>query len=191
MDAPVIRRAWNLLASPDAAWAAIAAERPAVSRVLLGYAVPMSLLPAIAWVTGSLLFPDDIGGAASARTPAGIVFSGVWTFAGSLLTVALLACALVLVAPAYGVARRWGDAIRVAVYGLTPIWVIGLLMVKPMLVILLVAGALHCCFVLPPGVRSLLSVRPDEAAEYVAVSVFVAILGSMALGGLFGYLQWI
>jgi len=187
----MIRRAWSLLSSPDAAWAAIAAERPAVRRVLLGYAVPMSLLPALAWVAGSLLFPHDIGGAAGARTPAEIVVSGAWTFTGSLLTVLLLAGSLVLVAPAYGVGRRWGDAIRVAAYGLTPIWVVGLFMVKPMLVILLVAGALHCCFVLPPGVHVLLAVRSDEAAEYAAASAFATILGTMAFGGLFGYLQWL
>ena len=187
----MIRRAWALLSGPEAAWAAIAAERPALRRVMFGYAIPLSLLPAIAWVVGSLLFPQDIGGAAGARTPAEIAFSGAWTFAGSMLTIAVLAGALVLLAPSYGLPRRWSDAVRVAAYGLTPLWVAGILMVKPVLVIVLVFGALHCCFVLPPGARVLLSARPDEAAEYVAISAFVAIVASTVLGGVFGYLQWI
>jgi hypothetical protein len=187
----VIRRAWSIIRNPEAAWAAIAAERAPVSEVLLGYALPMSLLPAIAWVVGSLLFPNDIGGAAGARTPGEIVFSGVWTLAASLLTVALLAAALATVAPMYGAPRRWADAFRVAGYGLTPFWVAGLLLVKPVLVIVMVFAALHCCFVLPPGARALLSVRADEAAEFVAASTFLTILASTALGGVFGSFQWI
>ena len=119
-----------------------------VARVLLGYAVPMSLLPAVAWVTGSLLFPDDIGGAAAARSTGQILFSGLWTFVGSLLTVVVLAGALSVVAPAYGLQRRWADAVRVAAYGCTPFWIAGVLLVKPVLVVALVSRrctAASCC----------------------------------------------
>jgi hypothetical protein len=185
----VIARAWPLIRSPEAAWASIAAAADPVGRILLQYVVPLSLVPAFAWIAGSFAFPDDIGGAAGARSAGAILLSGAWTFAGSLITVVLLALAIAAVAPMYGVRRELAGAFRVAAFGLTPLWLAGALLVKPMLLLALLVAALHTCFVLHSGLRAVLGVRPGDASEYVAVSLFITGVASTFVGGMLGFLQ--
>jgi hypothetical protein len=177
------RRAWRLLARPHQTWAEIAAlaERP--RALLLGHVVPLSLLPACAWMLGLVLFPDDIGGAATPRDAAHLAALGCWTFAGSLATVGLLAAAIAAVAPMYGRPRQWAAAFRVAAYGLTPVWASGVLLLKPALVLLIVVAAMHACVLLHGGMVAVLGVRADDAAEYVAMVVFLAVAASTLLGG--------
>jgi hypothetical protein len=58
LDRPgrVLRRAFRLMVAPAAEWAAIAVEVPDARRLLLGYVLPLSPLPAFAWMTGLALF---------------------------------------------------------------------------------------------------------------------------------------
>jgi hypothetical protein len=185
----VIGRAWLLVRSPESAWPGIAAAADPVGRILLRYVVPLSLVPALAWIVGSFAFPDDIGGAAGARDARGIVLSGIWTFASSLLTVALLTVAIAAVAPMYGVQRDFPGAFRVSAFGLTPLWLAGVLLVKPALLLALLVAALHTCYVLHAGLRAVLGVRPGDAAEYVAVGIFITAAASTLVGGILGFLQ--
>jgi hypothetical protein len=183
----VLRFAWRLIRSPDAAWTDIAAHPAGLRDIALRYVLPLSLVPAIAWTIGTALFPDDIGGAAVARDAAGLALNGLWTLLGSLLTVAVLATAMALVCPMYGRRRDWAQAFRVAAYGLTPVWVAGVLLVKPVLVLVIVVAALHACLLLHGGARALLRIKAAEAAEYVAVSVFLTAVGSTLLGGVLSF----
>ncbi len=185
----MIARAWPMVRAPEAAWAAIAAAADPIGRIVLRYVVPLSLVPALAWIAGSFAFPEDIGGAAGARDARAILLSGAWTFAGSLITVALLALAIAAVAPMYGVRRELAGAFRVAAFGLTPVWLAGALLVKPMLLLVVLVAALHTCYVLHAGLRAVLGVRPGDAAEYVAVSLFITGAASTFVGGVLGFLQ--
>lgn len=183
----VLRLAWRLIRSPDAAWADIAARPASLHDVALRYVLPMSLVPAIAWTAGTALFPDDVGGPAVARDAAGLALNGLWTMLGSLLTVVLLTAAIAVVAPMYGCRRDWAQAFRVAAYSPTPVWMAGALLVKPVLVLVLVVPALHACLLLHGGVRALMGVKAGEAAEYAAVTVFLAAVGSSLAGGVLSF----
>lgn len=174
---------------PEGAWSRIAAERPAPLEVLLGYAIPWSLLPAAAWALGLVLFPHDIGGAAAARDATGALVAGAWTFAGSLLTVGLLAAAITAVAPMYGIRRSFPASLRVAAFGMTPLWLAGALLIKPALVLVLVVAALHALVLVHSGLRLVLNVKPGEAAEYAAVSAFLTLVASSLVGGLLSFFQ--
>jgi hypothetical protein len=185
----VIGRAWELLRDPDSAWVAIAARADPVRRIAWRYVVPLALVPAIAWVAGSFLFPDDIGGVAGARDARAIWISGLWTFLGSLITVALLATAIAAVAPMYGTRRDFRRAFRVAAFGLTPLWLAGVLLVKPILMLAMLLAGLHTCFLLHAGLRGVLQVKEGDAAEFVAVSLFLTGVATTFVGGVLGFLQ--
>ncbi len=185
----MIGRAWALMRDPSGAWRRIAAAADPVGRVALAYVAPMSVLPAVAWIAGSFAFPDDIGGAAAARDARAILLSGLWTFLGSLITVALLAAAIAAVAPMYGIRRDYSGAFRVAAFALTPIWLAGVLLVKPVLLLALLVAAMHACFLLHAGLRGVLGVREGDASEYVAVSLFLTGVASTFVGGSLAFLE--
>lgn len=187
----MIGRAWGLLRDPHAAWAGIAASADPALHITARYVVPLSVVPALAWIAGSFAFPDDIGGVAAARDARAILLSGLWTFLGSLITVVLLAAAIVAIAPMYGVRRDYAGAFRVAAFGLTPVWLAGALLVKPVLLLAMLVAAMHACFLLHGGLRGVLAVREGDATEYVAVSLFLTGVASTFVGGALGFLQLI
>lgn len=174
---------------PDAAWSRIASESAGPQEVLLRYAVPWSLLPSVAWPIGLALFPDDIGGEAAVRSIGAGLVAGLVTFLGSLLTVCLLAGAIAAVAPMYGLRRSFPGALRVAAFAMTPVWMAGILLVKPALLLVLAIAALHTLVLLQGGLRLVLHVKPGEADEYVAVSVFLTAVASTLIGGLLSFFR--
>jgi len=185
----VIRRALALIRDPAAEWRVVAAEGATTPRIAFGYVVPMSLLPALAWTAGTAMFPADIGGAAVTADAAAAVRAGIGTFAGSVLTVFAFSLAIAAVATLYGVRRDYAGAFRVAAYGATPVWLAGLLLVKPLLILVLPVAVMHACYLCHEGLQIVLGVRPGDAAEYVAISAFLTIAMSVLAGGILGFLQ--
>jgi hypothetical protein len=189
----VLRRAFRIIVAPAAEWAAIAREAPGVRRLLLGYVVPLSLLPAIAWMTGLALFPRDIVLLEEelARYTAGFVLrAGVVTFAASVASVAGLATAFYALAPLYGAGRDWPRAWAVASYGSTPLFVGGLLLVKPVLVGFVVMLALfQAGYLYVLGLQMLGLARPQQAIEFVAVALLLVTVASGLAGAVLAALH--
>jgi hypothetical protein len=180
-----------LIASPTREWEAVAAEGLPPAGVLLGYVVPLSAVPAVAWMIGLAMFGADLGfrDEGFARLSLGrILEAGAITLAGSVLSVLALAAAFFVVAPMYGVPRHWGRAFKVAAYGTTPLWVAGILLVMPGLVIVELVALMHCCWLYYAGLQTVAGVKQGDAAEYFAISLFLVTVASILAGGVVGSL---
>lgn len=188
-----LRRAGRLILAPTAEWAAIAAEGPGARRLLFGYVVPLALLPAVAWMAGLALFPREIVllEAELARyTPAFVLRAGAVTFVASVASVAGLAAAFYALTPMYGAPRDWARAWTVASYGSTPLFVGGVLLVKPVLVGFVVLLALfQAGFLYVLGLQALGLARPQQATECVAVALLLLVVASGATGALLAALH--
>ncbi len=185
----MLRRALRLILSPTREWAAIAAEEPRAAHAFLGYVLPLSAVPAAAWMLGLAVFGAELrfrGGDAARPALDQILGAGVVTFAGSVLSVLALAAAFFLVAPMYSTPRRWERMFAVATYGTTPVWLAGILLVMPGLAILEVLALMHCCYLYYCGLQAVAGVKRGEAAEYVAISLFLVIVGSTLAGAIAG-----
>lgn len=181
----MLRRALCLIVSPAREWAAIAADGESWITVALRYVLPLAAVPAVAWMAGRALFPGDLvtGESGSpARAPAALAWSGAVAFCGSILWVTILAAAFCAVAPLFDVRRDWPRSWKVAAYGTTPVWLVGVLLVKPVLVGLLLVAMLHCSYLYYAGLRVVAKVREGAAAEYVGVALFLALVASTLLG---------
>lgn len=181
----MLRRAFRLVVAPTREWAAIAAERESWMAVAVRYVVPLAAVPAVAWMIGRALFPGDLATWESvppARAPAAIAWTGAIAFGGSLLWVVLLAVALRGLAPMYGASRDWAHSWTVAAYGTTPVWLAGVLLLKPALVGLLLVPMLHCSYLYYAGLQVVAGVKRRAAAEYVGVVLFLALVASTLLG---------
>jgi Yip1 domain len=186
--AALLRRALRLLVSPVREWEAIAAEGASWRSVGLTYVLPLSALPAVAWMIGRLLFPADLvtwesGPLAPSFTT--IVRAGAIAFCGSIVSVAALAGAFHLLAPTYGAQRDWTRSWKVAAYGTTPVWLAGVLLVKPILVGLLLVALLHCSYLYYAGLQVVAGVKRSGAAECVAIALFLSSLAATVLGAVF------
>lgn len=188
-----LRRAFRLIVAPAAEWAAIAGEVPGARRLLFGYVVPLALLPAIAWMAGLALFPGEIvllEEELARYTPGFVWRAGVVTFVASVVSVAGLAAAFYALTPMYGAGRDWARAWTVASYGSTPLFVGGLLLVKPVLVGFVVLLALfQSSYLYVLGLQSLRLVRPRQATECVAVALLLVAVASGLMGALLAALH--
>jgi hypothetical protein len=189
----VLRRAFRLIVAPAAEWTAIAREIPGARRLLFGHVVPLSLLPAIAWTAGLVLFPEDIvmlEEELARYTPGFALRAGLVTFAASVASVAGLATAFYALAPMYGASRDWVRAWTVASYGSTPFFLGGVLLVKPVLVgFVVLLALLQAGYLYVLGMQSLGLVRPREATECVAVALLLVVVASGVTGALLAALH--
>jgi hypothetical protein len=155
--------------------------------------VPLSLLPAIAWTAGLVLFPEDIvmlEEELARYTPGFALRAGLVTFAASVASVAGLATAFYALAPMYGASRDWVRAWTVASYGSTPFFLGGVLLVKPVLVgFVVLLALLQAGYLYVLGMQSLGLVRPREATECVAVALLLVVVASGVTGALLAALH--
>ena len=185
----VFARAARLLRHPDTEWRVIAAEPP-VPAALAGYLLPHACLITFSWMAGLAMFGlfGARGEPATVLPAARIAHIGLVTFFGTLLTVALVAAAIWLIAPMYGVVRAWLRSLQVATYASTPLLLAGLLLLVPVLVLATVLAVVPALYHLHAGLRAGLGVKAGDATEYVAivclaVSVALTLVGGVA-GGL-------
>lgn len=182
----MLRRAFGLVVSPRAEWAAIAADRRGPLAILIGYVLPLSAVPALGWMLGLWLFGLELvreGEAISYPAWPVIAHAGAVTFLGSIGTVGLLAAAFRLIATAYAAPRDLRRAWTVAAYGSTPLWLFGAALIKPTLVIAAVGVVLHCAYLYYAGLQAVGLVREGDAAEYTAIALFLVLVASTLLGG--------
>lgn len=174
-----------MLASPTREWAAIAAARESWLAIALRYVLPLAAVPAVAWVIGRALFPDDLVAWAStppARAPGAIARAGAIAYCGSILWVTVLAGAFGALAPLFGARRDWERSWKVAAFGTTPLWIAGIVLVKPALVAVVPIAMLHCSYLYYAGLQVVAGVKQGAAAEFVGVVVFLALVVSTFLG---------
>jgi hypothetical protein len=183
----LLRRAVRLLVTPAREWAAIGADRESWRAVALRHVVPLSALLAAAWMAGRWLFPADLATWESTppeRVPEAVARGGALAFLGSIAWVAALAGGFCAVAPMFGARRDWTRSWKVAAYGTTPVWLAGVILIKPVLVGLLLVVMLHCSYLYYIGLPAVVGVKQSDAAEYVGVVLFLALVVSTLLGGL-------
>jgi hypothetical protein len=158
-----------VLLRPAAGWAAVRERDPSASRSFFGTALPLALLPAIAWPLGKKL-------------PFLPSFSS--TLVLSLSSVLLLACGVYLLAAFFGAQRNWQRSVAVAAYATSPVFLSGALLVIPVLVIVSVLAFVHYLVLCAVGLRTLLRCKEDDVAGYVASASVFAGATAMALGAL-------
>lgn len=170
------------MANPMTEWVAIAAISPGQLRSALSHAGTLSILSSIAWAAGQLMFVPP-------HNP-GLTFLilTLRTFAFYSVAIVLLGLSITVLMTMYGARRDARRAMVLAGFGATPVLVCGLLTVYPLLAIVTVMAVPLAGYQLHVGAQIVAGVRPADAAEFVAVSMVLATLVSIAAGGVLGSL---
>ena len=183
----LIDRARNIIITPKTEWDVVAAEPTAPAQIVTGYVLPLAAAAAIASFIGMVVVGASFG-------PFGTARLGIGAGLAALVMNVVMAVAMVFVlgliidglAPTFGGTKNRLQAIKVAAYSYTPVWMVGLLSVIPALGLLGIIAAIYAVYLLFLGLPRLMRAPQDKAAGYTAVVVVVAIVTGLIISFIIG-----
>jgi hypothetical protein len=173
----IIERAKAVCLSPDSAWASIAGEQAETAKPITGYVLPLAGVAAAAQVIGMSIIGSNLGGFGTFRVPfTSALGSGLLSLAFAAVGVVVLSIIIDALAPTFKAEKNRAQALKVAVYSATPVWLAGVLQIVPVLGVLSILGALYALYLLYLGLPKLMKCPPDTAVAYTAAVVVAAIV---------------
>ncbi|MBN2206300.1 MAG: YIP1 family protein [Candidatus Aminicenantes bacterium] len=187
----LVSRAKAVILKPKEEWVAIKAETTTIPQLFMSYAAILAAIPAIAQFIGFGLIGMRVPFYGMYRIGLGTSLArAVVFYVFSLITAYLLGFIINALAPSFGSTANPTNAMKLAVYSMTPAWVAGILYIIPALGILVLLASLYGLYILYLGFATPLMETPkDKVMTYFVVSLLVAIvLGvviNLVLGAIF------
>jgi len=183
----IVERAKSVCVSPDSAWAAIASERTEAAPLITGYVLPLAGAAAVAQLIGVSLVGQNLGLLGTYRMPLATALGmAVASLVFAAVGVVLLSIMIDALAPIFGAERSREQALKVAVYSATPVWLAGLLQIVPVLGVLALIGALYALYLLYLGLPRLMKCPADKTVAYfgtvIACAFLIGVIGSTLIG---------
>lgn len=180
----LVERAKRMVLAPREAWPLIAAEPHTVQELYTGYVMILAAIPPLAWFVGFSLVGGGILGGARVPITAGIAHV-ILEYALSLALVHVVALAIDALAPHFGGERSFIQALKLAAFAPTAMWLAGAFAVLPVLSILSLAG-LYSLYALFVGLPVLMRTPEDKTAPYAVVVLAIALVLAVLVYGLAG-----
>jgi MFS family permease len=173
----LIERAKNILITPKTEWDVIAADPTPTPALITTYVLPLAAVAAVAAFIGQVFIGVSLGFMGSYKVPLltgliGLVFSVVMSVV-MVFVVGFIADAL---APTFGGTKNMNQAVKVAAYCYTPVWIVSILNIIPALGILVLLAALYAIYLMYLGLPRLMKAPQEKAAGYTAVVIIAAIV---------------
>src|SRR4051812_36031314 len=178
----VVRRAVRLLLNPLGAWDEIATDDETIEGVYRRWVLPLAAIPAVCGAIGQLGFGGvRIFGIPFHRNVLGILADNLVGYALTLGAVYLLALVIDELAIPFGGERSRTQALKLAAYSGTALWVAGVFRLAPYLGgLFAMLGGLYSLYLLYLGLPKLMRSDPDRTLTYFALAL-VAALGLVLL----------
>ena len=180
----IVERVKNLAAQPKAEWQAIEAETHTVQDLYTRYVMILAAIPAVCGFIGYSLVGVGVFGA-TYRMPLAYgvallamsyLFSLGWVYAFAMIIEAL--------APGFGARKDFAQALKVAAFTPTPVWVAGVFTIIPSLSIIGTLVSLYSLYLLFVGLPVLMKAPEDKAVPYTVVVIIVAIVLAVLVGAM-------
>jgi len=164
----IIERAKNILFKPKDEWKVIASETPDNKALLLGYALPLALIPTIAKFLGLLIFSRyfGIGWALS---------SAIIIFVSTLVTVFVCALIVDVLAPSFKSEKNFGRSLQLVIYSYTAVWVAGILYIIPVIGIIASLAGLYGIYLIYLGLGDIKKTPEENKIGYLIVTAIIII----------------
>ena len=171
-NAGMIERIKNILLQPQAEWDRIAGEPADVSKLYLGYVLPLAAFAALCSFVGfTLLWGFSVRTLVGAVVQTGVGAAGVFIMAYIANTLA----------PNFGSQQDMGQAHKLAAYGATAGFLANVFLIVPALAMLAIVG-LYSLALLYIGLPRLMKTPEDKRIAFLAVIVLVAIVVWILIG---------
>jgi Yip1 domain len=167
----LVERAKNIIVTPKTEWDAVSAEEPNIQQILLGYVLPLALIPTIAVIIGWGL----IGIFGFTSFTYGIAM-GLVQLINAFLSVLVTGFVIDLLAPSFGSQKNMGRAVQLVAYSMTPIWIAGILNILPSIGWLAGLIGLYGLYLMYLGLTPLMKTPEDKKVGYLVVSILILIV---------------
>ena len=166
----LVERAKNMIVSPKTEWNAVAAEEPNIQQILIGYVLPLALIPTLAAIIGW----GAIGILGFTSFTYGIAM-GLVQLINAFLSVLVAGFVIDALAGSFSSTKNMGRAVQLVAYSMTPIWVFGILNIIPAIGWLSFLLGLYSLYLIYLGLTPLMKTPEDKKAVYMIVSIVILV----------------
>ena len=186
----LISRAIRICTQPAEEWKVIEREQTPPARVLFGYLLPLALLGGLAAAAVSFWLASPVENERLGIDPATPFYIVAFGVAVTLGACALTAVAINWTAPTFSGTQDIQQAFKAAAYSWTPVLLLNMLRMVPVLGSLMgLLGLVYASYLLYLGLPVLMKSRQDRAVPYASVTAIAAfgalLLMTMLVGMLF------
>ncbi len=175
----LVARAGAMMARPGRSWEEIGPEPGDPRTVLLGYVAPLAAIPAICGALGALVFGFRFADVTLRPSVLTVLLGAASGYVLAILCVWLTSLWIAVLAPAFGGLRERDQALKLAAYASTPLWLAGAASLYPSMTIpAALLGALYAGWMLLLGLPVMMRPRIDQTLTYFAC----VLLGVIVLG---------
>jgi hypothetical protein len=169
----IFERARAIILKPKATWPLIRDEAVDIKQLLINYAAPLALIPAVSSFIGITLIGFRVPEGYMYRLPlvealVGAVLGYVLNLAGVFVG----GWAIKLLAPLFNSKADLNAAMKIVVYSLTPVWLVGIFSLIPGLGVLSILG-LYGIYLLAVGLPVVMGTPPKKVVLYT-ISIIIA-----------------
>lgn len=173
----IVGRIINVLKSPKTEWPVIATEPATIGSLYVPYVLALAAVGPLANLLGG-------GGFGTFRLGSSFLLrTSITSYLVSLVSVAVLAWLINILAPTFGAQKNLIQAFKTAVYASTAAWIAGIGGLLGVLgTIVSLAGAVYSVYLLYLGLPHTMKAPPGRATGYTVVIIVAAIVLSIVLG---------
>ena len=173
-----VSRARSVLFEPRATFKEVDSEFTKPGAIWGRYILPLALIGPLAGAVGRFIFGKRIAGTSLPESVSlsGAITWGVISLLLALAAVFVLTQVISLLAPGFGGQKNDVQALKVAAYSSTPVWLGGVFNIHGRFLIVSLIVSLYGLFLLYLGVPSLMKVPQDRGMGYTAVVIIAAVV---------------
>jgi hypothetical protein len=173
----LVARVQAILIKPNDEWAKIKDEPTTIQQLFTQYAFVLAAIPPVAQFLGwALLGGFRIPYAGGSWITRAFLYA-IFSYILNLATVYVLGFIINALAPNFSSTQSLPLAMKLAVYSMTPVWIMGIFNLVPRLGILGILGSLYGLYLLYLGfARPLLGTPKEKVTGYFVVSVVIVIV---------------
>ncbi|NMB74539.1 MAG: YIP1 family protein [Myxococcales bacterium] len=172
--AAIINRAIELLTNPRRAFRVIRDETVPGRSLILRYTLVLAAVPTVCSFLGQLSYGLGFGFS--------LLYSALMlgVYLGTMFLIGPVVNAM---APSFGTVRNENAAYKLMIYGVTPVWVAGVLTLFPGLSILaLLAGFGYSVYLVYQGCRILMDTPEEKAIAFSLAAIGVLLVATVIAG---------
>jgi hypothetical protein len=180
----LVSRAQAIILKPKEEWVKIKGEPTPVTQLFTSYAAVLALIPAIAQFIGYALIGTRVLTFGVIRMNIGsALLRMVLYYIFALASVYVFGLVINALAPSFGSKQSAENAMKLAVYSMTPAWVGGIFYAIPALWILATLASLYGIYILYLGFATpMMDTAKDKVVGYLVVSFIVMIVLTVVVG---------
>ena len=181
----VLNHVWGLIFNPKSEWKSIKEERCTVGKCFCSHVLILSAIPAIAGYIGTTQVGWSFGaGEVHKLTPDSALQIAILTYLTMLVAVFSLGKAIHWMGQTYGSKQTFPQAIALAAYTATPLWLIGIFFLYPVLWFNMLIGLpalAYTVYLLYAGVPVMMGVSQERGFLFASAVLGVGLVMLVAV----------